>query len=473
VSPPLVTSLLLQVMSIALMRHRLGREWLRRPATLVVLASAVYLGLSPTLLTIPSIKYWDIYRIGVQQGFVNSAMLLMSAGMLAFTVTYLMTHPERAVSVASESDIRAAVKALDWRLLTLACAPVAILTYGGRGYNAAVTSGSPTPIGVNLASTFFVILVVLAAFSFVLSHGPHWFLPVLIGQSLLLAAAGERTPVVIDAIALILLLCHAGYRPPSRQLNAATGLTLIAILAITGVRADQGRSLYYEDSGLSARVAALGSGLAELGSAQASPERPGLIAQAAIRLDGVDFAGAILQSMSLGQPRLSASHVPESLLLAVPSAAWPSKLDHASALNPTQLEYNHFGLQRVNFLPTLPGLYFGFLSPLGLMALLACLGALCGWGERLLFRSWTPARMILLAGAATAALPYEKGIPDMLVALRSAVAIAVVIKLVEVGRLRRSRRAIKPLTQGPVDRSQAGGSNYARRPTAGERAVAE
>jgi hypothetical protein len=43
-------------------------------------------------------------------------------------------------------------------------------------------------VTTSLAADFFVILVVLTAFSFVLRHGPRSFLPALVAQSALLAA---------------------------------------------------------------------------------------------------------------------------------------------------------------------------------------------------------------------------------------------------------------------------------------------
>jgi hypothetical protein len=69
-------------------------------------------------------------------------------------------------------------------------------------------------------------------------------------------------------------------------------------------------------------------------------------------------------------------------------------------------------------------LYAGYLSPPWLAVFLAFLGLLCGWGERWLFRRCTPARLVLLAGAVTAALAYEGSLPAMLLALRAAAALA-------------------------------------------------
>ena len=309
------------------------------------------------------------------------------------------------------------------------------LTYEGKGYNnGTLTTGAGAPLTASLASEFFLVLVALTAFSVLLRFGIRWFLPVLLVQSLLLAAAGERTPILVDAATLIILMARAGLRPSGRQVRITLTVSVLAILAVTGARSEQGRSLYYTDSGLGARVAALGSGITSLNG-------NGLVGQAAIRLDGVDFAGAIVQAEAIGYPRLSAWAIPESLLLVVPSAVWPSKLAHGG-LNPTLTELDDFGLQQVNFLPGFVGIYMGFLPPVWLALFLAVIGLLCGLGERFLYRMCTPARLVLLAGAVSCALGYEQGLPGMLTTLRTAVVIAVSAKAAEVIWARRaSKRA--------------------------------
>ena len=65
-SVTLASALLLQLVSLVLIRHRLGHGWWRRPGSLIVLSSVVYNGVSPLLLAIPSIRAQDIYRVGIQ-----------------------------------------------------------------------------------------------------------------------------------------------------------------------------------------------------------------------------------------------------------------------------------------------------------------------------------------------------------------------------------------------------------------------
>ena len=435
-----MTALLFQLAAIILLRHRLGRTWLRRPVTLLVLASVIYDGVSPVLLAFAPIGQWDSSRTGIQQQYLDSATLIMSGAMLAFTVAYLMTRPEQGDRASQPGDALAAARMLDWRWLTTASVPLAVLTYEGRGYNNGTAAAAGTALSTDLASTFFVLLIALAAFGFLLRHGGRWFLPVLIVQSLVLAAAGERTPVIMDAITVIVLLLHVGIRLPLGQLLAAGALTVAAILAISGSRMQLGRELFYVDSGAGARATALGSGLSSLYSQVPTQPGPGLIAQAAIRLDGPAFAGGILQAEHLGQPRVSAVWVPGSLLVAVPSALWPSKLQHGGDLSPQQLEIDDFGLRQINFLPTFPGIYAGFLSVPWLVLLLAFLGVVAGRGEQWLLRCYTPARLVLLAWAVSAALRYEGGLPTMIVALRAAVVIVAAVKVTEAVRARKARR---------------------------------
>jgi hypothetical protein len=444
----LATALLLQAAAVALLRHRLGRTWLHRPVALLVLASVAYDGVSPLLTALPSIGRWDTYRQGVERSYADQAVLILALGMLAFTFCYLLTRPERVGAAAKAAEIRQAAQILDWRLLTIACTPLALLTYEGRGYNnGTLTTGAGAPLTSSLAAAFFVLLVALASFSFLLRHGRRLFLPVVAAQSLLLAAAGERTPVLVDAIALVVLLAWSGMRPSARQLGGAAALTVVGVLAITGVRAEQGRALYYQDSGLGSRLTALAEGITSVGSSTSAAGGPGLVPQAVLRLDATDFGAAILQAENMGAPRLDAVGVPESLLIAVPSFLWPSKLGHA--LEPVGEEITNFGLQRVNFLPGLAGMYLGYLSPAWVITLLGLLGLLAGRAEAILLRLTSPTRLVMLAGSVIAALDYERGIQGILLDLRTVAVLAGAVKLTELALARRHASKSEGLAPTP------------------------
>lgn len=440
VSLTLWAALSVQAFAVILIRSGLGRNWLRRPFTLLVLAAVAYNGLSEILLAIPSIRLWDIYRQGIAQHYIDDAALYMSVGLLVLVVCYLATGPERAVAVARGSDVRVAARILDWRLLAIASAPLAALTYEGRGYNNSFAPGTSTT-ATALAATFLIVLVSLAAFGFLVRRGMRWFVPVLAVQSLALAGAGERLPIIVGAVELLVLLANVGLRPSRRQVSVALMLTLVAVLGITGYRASHGRTLYYQNSGLNARIAAVGSGLyALVHTSDPTHTTPGLIAQAATRFDGNAFAGGVLQGMSQGDPTLGPAPVAESVFIAVPSIIWPAKLSHSANLSPGAAEIGDFHLRKINYLPTFLGLYVGLVGPYWTIVLLAALGVLCGWGERWLFRSVSPLRLVVLAAAVQASLSYEKGLPGMLVALRTAGVLAAAVALMEATQVRADRR---------------------------------
>jgi hypothetical protein len=424
---PEALALLAQAAGIVLLRHRLGKTWLRRPVTLLGLASVLYQGLSAVLLTLPALATYDTVRRGISPEFTTDASLLTSAAMLGLLIAYLMTQPQRALQHGAASP-QALAAALDWRLFAAASVPLAVLTYQGKGYTDSTPLTVSTPLSTDLAATFFLITVVLAAFGLVLLHGSRWFLPALIIQSLLLAAAGERLPVLTGAVALGVLLTRVGMRPTRASLHTAAALTLIATLAIMGARTEQGRGLFYADRSLSARAGALAQGV--------SDPQQGLIAGTAARLDGNAFAGGILQAEHVGYPQMSSALAPESLLITIPSVLWPSKVGQPAVVNTYQTEIDDFGLQQVNFLPTLPGLYTGFLPWPLLLIFMAGLGAVFGWAEQRLMREAAPGRLVLLAGAVMAAGQYEAGLPAMLVTLRAAAVTAGVVWVLERARSR-------------------------------------
>ena len=434
----LILALLMQGIALVAVRVRLGKGWLTRPVTLLVLAAVAYHGLSEALLAIGSIRQWDLYRIGISQAFIVQADLIMSAGLLALVLGYLVTRPERSPLVAKEKGA-STLRTIDWRIYAIACAPLAVLTYQGRGYYASIVGNATTQ--TSLASTFLILLVMLTAFGFLSRHGMRWLVVVLIIQSLLLAAAGQRTPIVVASVGLIVLLIRVGLRPTKKQIAITLSLAMITMLAITGYRAVSGRAIYYSNSGLLVRLEALGTGLYTVTHASAPGDTgPGLVTQLATRFDGDAFAGGVLQDTRRGQPELGVIPAAKSLLEVIPSSLWAEKLAHGDELNPAGTTINQFGLSNINYLPTTAGLYMAYIGPAGIIVLLAVLGFLSGLGEAWLLRRYTTARLVLLASAVEAALTYEAGLPAMLVALRAGIVLAVIEKTAQSMTRRRSDR---------------------------------
>jgi hypothetical protein len=96
-------------------------------------------------------------------------------------------------------------------------------------------------------------------------------------------------------------------------------------------------------------------------------------------------------------------------------------------------------------MPTLPGLYAGFLTPPWLVIFMGLLGAVFGWLERWLLSECSPARLVMLAGVVIAALSYEEGLPGMLLAVRAAIVVAVAANVLGLARSRRGARGPESL----------------------------
>ena len=170
--------------------------------------------------------------------------------------------------------------------------------------------------------------------------------------------------------------------------------------------------------------------------------------------------------MSFGHPVLGVVPVEKSVLIIVPSFAWSSKLTYISRINPAWTETYAFGLQRINLVPTLLGLYIGFLGSYWLAGFAAIIGALCGWGERWLFRRFTPVRVVVMAICIQVVFKYEQGLPGILVTLRTAVVLAIAVKIIEAvqhrgaGRVQGEDGVTYPWRQRPLaDRLLRPGTN--------------
>ena len=68
-----------------LLRLGLGKRWLLRPVTVLVLSAVVYDGVSQALLAFPSVLAADQFRHGIAPSWAATANVLLSVAMLVFT----------------------------------------------------------------------------------------------------------------------------------------------------------------------------------------------------------------------------------------------------------------------------------------------------------------------------------------------------------------------------------------------------
>ena len=251
-SATLLAALVLQLVSVCLLRARLGRRWLSRPFTLFVLMATVFHGVSEVLIhTVAARDFSRSPRWSIEQSYIDDAALVVSVGLLVAVLGYLAPLNPCASSPPEPATVGPALWPLDWRITGLAAVPLLAATVSGNGYgNHYAYSPTLSATLIGLSNAFLVILVVLTAFSFVLKYGRRWLIPVLAAQSAVLAVSGQRSELFVGAIVLLVLLYHVDIRLSRRAVAIALSVATVAALGITSARESVGRQYFRGSSSL-------------------------------------------------------------------------------------------------------------------------------------------------------------------------------------------------------------------------------
>lgn len=413
-----VVALALLLASPWAMRLRYGRDWLLRPYGLLVAAAVVYHGISETVIRATGAADYAPWRAASQA--VDHGMLVAAAGLLAMTLGYVALCPPASVSTAGDlSQLRAA---FDWRITGAAAVPLFLATVAGRGYASGNALEGEGVGELGLAVQFFLPLVVLTAFGLLL-RWPRAWLWVILGQSVVLAAAGQRLELFVAAVALVVLGARVGIRPSGRQLVTAALVAGLLALAISSIRADAGRGVFQSESGADERLAALWEGLAapEVESVHGGSA----LEEAALRLDSNAWAGAVMAGMDeVGA--VGPRPVVGAVLTSVPSALYPDKLTDLSLLDrsPELAQITGLRLVVMDYLPGHVTTFLGALGPWLMLLFNLGVGGVLGLLDRACTASSTPWRLVGTLLLVEAAMFFERGIDFYLVAGRAFLVLA-------------------------------------------------
>lgn len=434
----LLAFLLMAVCPIAL-RIRLGHGWLWRPYSLLISAALIYHLGSESLLMVASIRHDSTFRAHMEQSDVDRGALVVAVAMVVATLAYVLVA--RPAAPAANTDIPQALHALDWRITGILSIPLLISTVHAEGYATGVPLDSRVSSStVEFSQQFMIILLVLTSFGLLVEFGLRWFVPVTLGQSFLLSLAGQRLEILVGVGMLLVLLWRVNLRPNYRAL-AATALVGVALtLALTSVRSEVGRQIFYSDSGVSARVEALFKGVAAGIDGQVGDE-PSLAAQFADRMDGNAYVGAVEASFRQGAEPQGWAVVLGSVTAAAPSFIFGGKLAvPVEQLNPEYGAIVYLNIADVDYLPGFFGLYVESVGTVALLTLMFAFGLAIASLERWVFARLTALRLITLAALVQGALFYERGIPSMLIILRGVVLLSIVLGLLAILKVKRARR---------------------------------
>jgi hypothetical protein len=436
-SATLLAALVIQLLSVGILRARLGRRWLGRPFTLFVLMATVFHGISEVLIRVaPAGVHVHSPRWSIEQSYIDEAAFMVSVGLLVAVLGYVIVARPVTPGPPPLEIVRSMLRPLDWRITGLAVIPFLLATVAGRGYgNLNVFSLNPAAILVSLSNTFLVILVVLTAFLFVVRYGRRWLVAALVTQSVLLAVAGQRLELFVGAVVLLCLLHAINMRLGRRGVVIALSIAAVAAMGITSARETVGREHFRDDSGLVGRTEVIAAGVLS------PPDSVALLADAASRFDANVFAGQVDRSVQSGSEQLGVTAILDSLLVPIPSLLYSVKHDSDRA---RLVEYKAVGQLTVvpmDYAPGSIGPYLGAVGRQGLLVLMLFVGLAFALAENWLFRRLTLNRILILASLLQGALFFEREIAGMVTFLRTGLLLILAATMLRwlLPRLRRHR----------------------------------
>ena len=435
-------------------------RWLRHPAAMLLAVAVAEHGLTEIMQAL-----WpgrDRYRTLIGTEAVDRWMLLVSAMILLYALTYSFivlivrrrghesprplqgNEPGPGREGREDRGCADYVAGLDPRVLLLLVAPLAVATLLGRG------AVAPTAIGTNpaqansylvagAAGQYLVLLVALTGTAAVVRHGRKWTAPVLVAEAVLLALTGTRSMIVFSVVLTLVGLGVCGFRP-SRRALALAGLSVVFLgVAVSASRVAVGRDDFAAGHGLQARVGALVSGAGGVGGSG-----NGVLDDTVYRLDANSYGALVLRELEHGVPPVGLTTVRNDLLLGVPSALYPEKLQTpVQDRNEEQYLDRWFGLNpTIDYLVGLLPVLLALSGPAGLPVVVLLLAVGFTSIELFLAGRATPVRLVMALGVAQCTLLYEAGPVIYVTSGRG-------VLLLSVG-LWAWRRALRPRRDGAV-----------------------
>lgn len=406
--------LLLQGSAVWLVHIANRGQWLRHPAALLLAMAVAEHGLTEIMQAL-----WpgrDRYRELIGAEATDRWMLLVSAMILLYAITYsaiVVIVGGRDGGLNGRRDLRCAdyVAGLDPRFLLLLVAPLAVATLLGRGAVAPTAIGDgvvPTDgyLVSGVAGQYLVLLVAVTGTATVVRYGRRWALPVLVAEALLLALTGTRSMIVFSVLLTLIGLSVCGIRP-SRRAVVLVGISVALLgVVVSASRVAVGRAEFATGHGVTGRVDALMSGAGNVGDSGS-----GILDDTVYRLDANSYGALVFRGLRHGVAPVGLTTVRNDLLLGVPSALYPDKLQTpVEDRNEEQYLDRRFGLNpQIDYLVGLLPVLLAYYGPAGLPVAVVMLASAFTFMELFLNRRATATRLLMAIGMAQCVLLYEAG----------------------------------------------------------------
>jgi hypothetical protein len=434
-----------------LLFRRLGRDWFRHIGAVFILLAVLYHGVNEIILGL--VPGYDPYRRLFEPMYLGLFVLWISVAILLFTLAYLIALGRKPAPVPQHDTDREwarSVRFFDWRIMLIAAAPLMAFSLGGQ---AVPTTGQSASVSIGLSDQYFLLALVLASFGIVTRFGRRWLVPVVMVQSLLVAAIAQRAVILVAAVLLLYALARVGIRLTRRQLVICAGAAVMLTLVITAARASEGRL------GTAAvapvRFQFLLAGVGQIGSPAAWHQ---VLIDLGYRFDGNSFGAMELEALDRGVPRLGGTPLENDVLIAVPSFLNPNKnsSDIGTRVEAIYAE-EHLGLfelemapgEWLDILPTQLGVVTGYWGPWGLVGAGLLLGLLFGLADRWLLRAAEgPLRLVVGLGLLECVLAYEGSWDQYTVTLRGILVLLVFVYVFKAASFSLARATSRTTTRG-------------------------
>lgn len=432
----------LQVTALIIVRSAIRGQWLRHTGALLLLVATAYHGLTEVIQAIfPGRNRF--YRDLVPQGAIDNWIILVSVALLLYAVAYAAALRR---SGPPADTVAVSVSAFNLKWLLVLAVPLILLALQGAAFVDTTAQSAPDDGYVvgGLVVEFLVFVAAVTGAVAVVRLGTRWVLPILLIEAVLLSAVGTRTMIVAVCVMVLYGAALAGVRLPRKQLTAAVLVVALIAMVVSSTRAVVGRDSFEGDQGAGDRLSALTAGAAALPSAAGVDA---VLDDFVYRLDGNAFGAAVLESLDEGAQPVGVTTIVDSVLLAVPSALYPAKLDrpviHRSEKSYYIARFQELPTNR-DLLPTIYGTMLGFGGPVVFLLLAALLGLGMARLDRWLTRSASPVVFLLSMGVVQAVLTYERATNGAVLALRGVLLLMLALALGRWLLVQRHGRATAP-----------------------------
>lgn len=361
----LLFGLSLQVLASGLVLWKCRAQWLSHSGAIFVLVSSVYYGAWEVVqLMFPG---RNSYRELVAQEFVDEWTVIVGLALVVFAFFYCAGSERSKDPVYDAEGLSswARISLPDWRLMMLLAVPGFWVTVSGQQFGYWINSLSLYMTGLALLTGSTVMVA---------NSGSGSLLPVLFVQVVLLALLGARSGVVVNAALLLSIVMRLGVPIRWRRMLVPGVVAAVLMVLISVARVTGGRFTDADEVGITARIRWLIQGVPGL----VDPNILGAsVADDFIyRFDGNAFNAMVHRELARGTPPAGFQSLRNNLVLQVPSALLPGKLDRGlEELFEEEYTVAHYGLpDGIDYIAGTPGIVYSYGGAWVLWGIMAVLG---------------------------------------------------------------------------------------------------